>query len=389
MELISTNEKLITFCKKIENEDFIAVDTEFIREDTYWPKVCLIQIAGSQDIALIDPLSVEIDLLPLFEIMKNENIIKVFHSAYQDLEIFYFLMKELPKPIFDTQIAAMVCGFGESVGYETLVNSMVKTPLDKSSRYSNWARRPLTDKQLKYAANDVIFLRIIYQKLFERLQNNDRFLWIKEEMEELQNIDSYKVQPEKAWQRLRPRSGEPRFLARLQALGAWRELEAVHKNIPRGRMLRDEILVEIAAHNPNSSEELCQIRGISTKLATGIVGTQIMSVLSSANEIPSEECPTLHIKIGKLGASSTLIDLLRVLLKIKSQESQVAERLIATTKDLDSLIMLKEEAPIDVLKGWRYEIFGKVALDFLNGKVSIFLEDRKICVKEDNIKNFA
>lgn len=389
MELISTTEKLITFCKKIENEDFIAVDTEFIREDTYWPKVCLIQIAGSQDIALIDPLSVEIDLSPLFEIMKNENIIKVFHSAYQDLEIFYFLMKELPKPIFDTQIAAMVCGFGESVGYETLVNSMVKTPLDKSSRYSNWARRPLTDKQLKYAANDVIFLRTIYQKLFERLQNNDRFLWIKEEMEELQNIDSYKVQPEKAWQRLRPRSGEPRFLARLQALGAWRELEAVHKNIPRGRMLRDEILVEIAAHNPNSSEELCQIRGISTKLATGIVGTQIMSVLSSANEIPSEECPTLHAKIGKLGAPSTLIDLLRVLLKIKSQESQVAERLIATTKDLDSLIMLKEEAPIDVLKGWRYEIFGKVALDFLNGKVSIFLEDRKICVKEDNIKNFA
>ncbi|AIL12946.1 hypothetical protein IM40_04605 [Candidatus Paracaedimonas acanthamoebae] len=385
MELISTTEKLITFCKEIENEDFIAVDTEFIREDTYWPKVCLIQIAGAQETALIDPLSAEIDLLPLFEIMKNENIIKVFHSAYQDLEIFYLLMKALPKPIFDTQIAAMVCGFGESVGYETLVKSIIKTPLDKSSRYSNWARRPLTDKQLRYAANDVIFLRTIYQKLLERLQNNDRFLWIKEEMEELQNVDSYKTQPEKAWQRLRPKSGEPRFLARLQALSAWRELEAEQKNIPRGRMLRDEVLIEIAAHNPISLEELCQIRGISTKLATGAVGAQIIKILDSANAIPLEECPTLHIKIEKLGASSILIDLLRVLLKIKSQESQVAEKLIATTKDLDAMIMLREEAPIHALKGWRYEIFGKVALDFLSGKISISLEEQKICVTENKL----
>lgn len=385
MDLISTTEQLIIFCKKIENEEFIAVDTEFIREDTYWPKVCLIQVAGAQETALIDPLSLEINLLPLFEVMKNENIIKVFHSAYQDLEIFYLLMKELPKPIFDTQIAAMVCGFGESVGYETLVKSLIKAPLDKSSRYSNWARRPLTDKQLRYAANDVIFLRTIYQKIFERLQSNNRFLWIKEEMEELQNVDSYKTQPEKAWQRLRPKSGEPRFLARLQALSAWREIEAEHKNIPRGRMLRDDILIEIAAHNPGSLEELCQIRGISTKLVTGSAGTQIMSILNLANATPVEECPTLHTKIDKLGASSILIDLLRVLLKIKSQESHVAEKLIATTKDLDAMIVLREEAPIHALKGWRYEIFGKVALDFLRGKVSIFLEEQRICVKEDKL----
>lgn len=382
MELISTTESLITFCKKIENENFITVDTEFIREDTYWPKVCLIQIAGEQETALIDPLSSNIDLSPLFKIMKNDNIVKVFHSAYQDLEIFYLLMKDLPKPIFDTQIAAMVCGFGESVGYETLVKSIIKTPLDKSSRYSNWARRPLTEKQLKYAANDVIFLRVIYQKLLERLQKNDRFSWIKEEMEELQNVDSYRLQPEQAWQRLRPRSGEPRFLARLQALSAWRELEAEHKNIPRGRMLRDEVLIEIAAHNPISLEELSQIRGISIKLATGPIGSQIINVLNSANTIPVEECPTLHPKTDKLGASSILIDLLRVLLKIKSQDSHVAEKLIATSKDLDALIILKENAPIHVLKGWRYEIFGKTALDFLNGKISISLKEQKIFMTE-------
>ena len=382
MELISTTESLITFCNKIENENFITVDTEFIREDTYWPKVCLIQIAGEQETALIDPLSPTIDLSPLFKIMQNDKIVKVFHSAYQDLEIFYLLMKDLPRPIFDTQIAGMVCGFGESVGYETLVKSIIKTPLDKSSRYSNWARRPLTEKQLKYAANDVIFLRVIYQNLLERLQKNDRFSWIKEEMEELQNIDSYRLQPEKAWQRLRPKSGEPRFLARLQALSAWREIEAEHKNIPRGRMLRDEILIEIAAHNPISLEELSQIRGISIKLATGPTGSQILNVLNSANQIPVEACPILHSKIEKLGASSILIDLLRVLLKIKSQESHVAEKLIATSKDLDALIMLKENAPIHLLKGWRYEIFGKVALDFLNGKISISLKEQKIFMTE-------
>jgi ribonuclease D len=387
MELISTTDKLITFCKEIENENFITVDTEFIREDTYWPKVCLIQVAGEQEIALIDPLSTEIDLFPLFKIMKNEKITKVFHSAYQDLEIFFLFMKELPKPVFDTQIAAMVCGFGESVGYETLVKSLVKTSLDKSSRYSNWARRPLTDKQLQYAANDVIFLRVIYKKLLERLQYDNRFLWIKEEMEELQNINSYKIQPEKAWQRLRPKSSEPRFLARLQAISAWREQEAEHRNIPRGRMLRDEILIEIAAHNPASLGELDQIRGMSTKVATGSTGTEIINILKSANGIPLEECPTLQTKIEKLGASSILVDLLRVLLRIKSQESQVAEKLIATTKDLDAIIMLREEAPIHALKGWRYEIFGKIALDFLNGKTAISFEDQKICVEENNLSS--
>lgn len=383
MELISTTEKLLAFCKKIENESFITVDTEFIREETYWPKVCLIQVAGQDATALIDPLSSEIDLSPLFQIMKDDNIVKVFHSAYQDLEIFYLFMNELPKPIFDTQIAAMVCGFGESVGYETLVKSLAKATLDKSSRYSNWARRPLTEKQLKYAANDVIFLRTIYEKLLERLQKDDRFLWIKEEMEELQNVDSYKIHPDKAWQRLKPRSGEPQFLARLQALSAWRERQAENRNIPRNRVLRDEIIIEIAAHNPSSLDELKEIRGSSPKLAHGSMGAQIIHILNEANAIPLENCPTLHSKPEKLGASTILIDLLRVLLKIKSQESHVAERLIATTKDLDTLIMLREEAPINTIKGWRYSIFGGMALDFLNGKVSISLENQKICVKKN------
>ncbi len=272
MALIVDNAELAAFCGRQAKAAYITVDTEFMRDTTYWPKLCLVQIGGPEEVAAIDPLAPDLDLAPLFALMAKRAILKVFHSARQDMEIFFLLMGKLPAPIFDTQVAAMVCGFGDSVGYDTLVRKLTGVQIDKSSRFTDWARRPLKVRQLDYALSDVSHLRPVYEKLRQGLEANGRTGWLDQEMAILTNPDIYRLDPETAWQRLKTRSSDRRYLAVLQTLAAWRETEAQRRNVPRNRVLRDEQIFDIAAHRPSSVKDLGHTRGLGREVARGRLG---------------------------------------------------------------------------------------------------------------------
>ena len=377
MTPISDTDSLATLCDRLADADYIAVDTEFIREKTYWPALCLVQVAGPGEAVAIDPLADGIDLQPLLSLMNDPAVLKVFHSARQDVEIFHALTGRVPAPLFDTQIAAMVCGFGESVAYDTLVARLAKVRIDKSSRFTDWSRRPLTERQLAYALADVVHLRTVYDALRQMLDETGRQPWIDEEMARLTAPETYAAPPEDAWRRLKTRSHDPRFLAVLREIAAWREREAQRRNLPRGRVLRDEAVLEIAAHTPATAEDLARTRGLSRSMADGRLGAEVLAAVRRGRDVPKEERPTAPERPGAPAGLGPLIDLLKVLLKMVAEESGVAQRLIASTSDLEA-IADDDAAEVPPLAGWRRSLFGERALALKHGRIALAADGRRI-----------
>jgi ribonuclease D len=377
MSPIAESDQLAAFCTRQAKAEFVAVDTEFMRDTTYWPKLCLAQIAGPDEAAAIDPLAPGIDLKPLFNLMKNKKILKVFHSARQDMEIFFLLMDRLPEPIFDTQVAAMVCGFGESVGYDTLVRKLTGARIDKSSRFADWARRPLKKRQVEYALSDVVHLRPVYERLHRQLEKSGRTAWLDEEMAVLTAPATYRLVPETAWMRLKTRSGDPRYLAVLRSLAAWREAEAQRRDVPRNRVLRDEQLFDIAAHRPSGVDDLARTRGLSREMAQGRIGQAILKALADGMAVPDKDCPTPPPRAERPAGLGPMVDLLKVLLKMRCESHEVAQKLVANTADLEA-IAADDKAPVPALAGWRREIFGKDALALKHGRLALAVEGRKV-----------
>jgi ribonuclease D len=370
MTLITENDALADFCGHLSSADFITVDTEFLRDRTYWPKLCLVQIGGPENAAAIDALAEGLDLSPLLDLMRKPDLLKVFHAGRQDFEIFYRLMGTLPAPVFDTQVSAMVCGFGDSVGYETLVTKLARRRIDKTMRFTDWGRRPLSTKQLNYALGDVTHLRVIYEKLSAKIERSRRAAWVAEEMAALTDPKLYEIDPRETWRRLKVRTPRPRFLAILREVAAWREEESQRRDVPRNRVLRDDALTEIAAHAPATREELASLRGLHGGQSGGAMGEAILAAVKRGKEIPEADCPQppKHRPQGdKTGPS---IDLLKVLLKLKCDSHGVAQKLIASSDDIEA-IAGDDDADVPALKGWRREIFGEDALALKHGKLAL------------------
>jgi ribonuclease D len=379
MTLITRNEDLEALCKRLGSAPFVTVDTEFMRDRTYWPKLCVLQIAGPKngEAAAIDAMAPGIDLAPVFKLFDDEKIVKVFHAARQDLEIFYNLRRIIPHPVFDTQIAAMVCGFGESVGYETLVAKVAGGSIDKTSRFTDWAARPLSKRQIDYAIADVTFLRTIYTHLRDRLEKSGRLPWLVEEMDRLLDPATYEIVPEDAWQRLKARSNRPKFLAVLRELAAWRELEAQRRDVPRNRILRDDTLVDIAAHAPTKPEMLARARGLSESQARGRFGAAILDAVERGLQTPPDQAPKLAPKPDLPKSIGPVVELLRVLLKMKCAQHGVAQKLVANVSDLE-LLAADDNADVPALHGWRRDIFGNDALALKHGRVAFALSGRAL-----------
>jgi len=381
MTLIADSAELQAFCARLAEADYITVDTEFLRDSTYWPKLCLLQLAGpgEEDVAAVDPLAEGLDLAPVFALFDDPKIVKVLHSARQDMEIFYHMSGRLPAPIFDTQVAAMVCGFGESVGYDTLARKLTGAQIDKSSRFTDWSRRPLAQRQLAYALADVTHLRKIYKKLARRLEKSGRASWLDEEMAILTSPETYRLEPDEAWKRLKTRSNDRRYLAVLRALATWREVEAQQRDVPRGRVLRDEQLFDIAAHRPTGEDELSRSRGISRDLARGRIGKAILETVTGALALPDGDLPKPPPTQKSINGIGPLMDLLKVMLKLRCEEHDVAQKLIASSADLEQIAM-SDEAEVLALRGWRYEIFGRDALALKHGAVALSASGSKVRV---------
>ncbi len=376
MHLISNQEELTTACGILAEAPYITIDTEFMRERTYWPKLCLLQLAraegdwGEEAVYLIDPLA-EVDLAPVFTLMADTSPLKVFHAARQDIEIFVNLAGAVPTPIFDTQVAAMVCGYGDQVGYETLVKRIAKAQLDKSSRFTDWARRPLSSKQLKYAAGDVTHLRVVYESLRDQLEKSGRGSWVDAEMSVLRSIDTYVVEPDEAWKRVKTRSHDPRFLAVVKSLAKWREEEAQRRDVPRGRILKDDAVLEIGANKPKTRDQLLASRSLQREGRKPEVCDAILAAVEAGEAAPPEEPPhnPRHFLRPKPGAQA-LSDLLKVLLKAKAENLGVAQRLIASASELEDLAQGMRD-DVKALDGWRREAFGADALRLINGEIAL------------------
>ncbi len=376
--IITTTDELALRCKAWRAAPYVAVDTEFMREKTYWPQLCFIQVGAPEESVAIDPLANGIDLAPFFELLCEPAVLKVFHAARQDIEVFHHLMGKIPAPIFDTQIAAMVCGFGESVSYEKLVNKIEGAEVDKAIRFTDWARRPLTDRQVLYALSDVSHLRPIYEHLARELERTGRRPWLDEELAALSDPKIYAADPREAWRRLKPRTSNRRFLAILRELADWREREAQRRDVPRNRIVRDEALTEIAAHAPTAAEELGRARAMSPKIAEGPFGEAILAAVRRGKGLPETECPSLPPAPARGLGGSPLADLLRVLLKMKSEESGVAPRLIASADDLDLIAAPGDASEVQALGGWRYEVFGADAQALKEGRLALAAERGRI-----------
>ena len=380
MNIIKTTSELSQFCDYAYNFDYITVDTEFLRERTYYPKLCLIQIAIPGDrensAVLIDPLEGNLDLSPLYKIFLDSNIVKVFHAARQDLEIFFHDKNIIPSPLFDTQLAAMVCGFGEQVGYETLVRSICKVNLDKSSRFTDWSLRPLSNNQQQYALADVTHLRQIYEYLKEQLKRNERETWLEEELNILKNPETYITRPNEAWRRIKSRSNSSKFLAIVARLAEFRETYAQKNNIPRNRVLKDDALMELASLKPKSFDDLNRSRLLLRDARKGKIAKGILDSVKAAEDLKFEQVDYATKVPKSLNGNSALSDMLRVLLKAKSEELGVAAKLIANSSDLDSIA--SGERTVPALSGWRHQIFGREALELCDGKVGLVLQGKNI-----------
>ena len=376
-DLIVTTDQLKALCERLAREEFVTVDTEFMRERTYWPELCVVQVAGAHEVAVIDAQSPEIDLAPLGELLANQSVMKVFHAARQDIEIFVLKFGDTPRPLFDTQIAAMVAGFGEQVGYDAIVSALAGGSIDKAHRFSDWSARPLSAAQIDYAAADVTWLREVYVRLRERLERDERLDWVAEEMADLADPAKYRPDPEAVWERLRPRSNNRRFLGMVRALAAWREREAQRVNIPRQRLLRDEGVLEIAATAPETPEALARARGVSRGFAEGRTGASLLAAIAEAKTLPEDTLPDAPRARDGLRPSPALVSLLKVLLAAKAEDHHVAPRLVASSDDIDRLAV--EDSPnVPALHGWRREVFGNDALALKQGKVALGVQGRRI-----------
>lgn len=370
MRLITTTKDLSAFCERLAQHDFVTVDTEFIREQTFWPKLCLIQLAGPADEAIVDPLEPGIDLAPFYALMANDKVVKVFHAARQDLEIVWTQAHLMPQPIFDTQVAAMVCGFGESVSYVNLVKQVTGRDLDKSSRFTDWARRPLTEKQLTYALGDVTHLRDIYKRLKAELEATGRLGWLDEEMSDLTDVRIYEARPEDAWRRLKLRVKNRKGLAVLIELAAWRERAAQAQDVPRNRILRDEALYDIASQQPTETSQLSHLRSLSEGFARSSRAKEIVEAVKAGLARDIKTVPPIREGSGLPPEKTATVELLRVLLKACAARNKVAPRMIADSDDLDRMAM-EDEPDVPALKGWRYELFGAEAQRLKRGEVAL------------------
>ena len=377
MKLIVDTAALSEFCERQARADFITVDTEFMRDRTYWPDLCLVQVAGPEEAAAIDPLSDGIDLSPLFKLLAEPAVLKVFHAARQDIEIFHKLMGAVPVPLFDTQVAAMVCGFGESASYETLAGKLAGARIDKSARFTDWSHRPLTERQIHYALSDVVPLRTVYEKLSARLQRNDRAAWLEEEIKVLTDPATYTIDPRESWRRFKLRGGNRRTLALLRELAAWREIAAQQRNLPRNRVLRDEQVMEIAAHAPSTPTDLARTRGLGKGFVDGKFGGEVLDVIRHALALPEHTHPEAPPRREMPPGLGPLVDLLRVLLKMRCEEHGVAQKLVASADDLE-LIAAEDDADVPALAGWRRELFGDDALALKHGRIALTAAGKQI-----------
>jgi ribonuclease D len=378
-KLISESDKLAELVDRLSSAPFVAVDTEFMRENSYWPDLCLIQIANTEEAAAIDPKAEGIDLSPLLDLLvANNEVLKVFHAGGQDLEIIYNLTGKTPAPLFDTQIAAMALGFGEQVGYSSLVESMLGHSLDKGARFTDWSRRPLDKRQIDYAIADVTHLSTIFPRMVEKLRKNGRGAWLDEEMERLADPSSFAFAPEDAWKRLKLPGRNPQLLGRLKAIAAWREREARNKNLPRGRIVKDDTLGELASHPPKTQEDLGRVRGLSQGWRTNDIGGRLMDALKDAEPIAAEDLPDRGPKRPGLTKDAALVsDLLKLLLKIRARETGVAPKLIARSDDLEALAAGVRE-DLAILSGWRFDQFGRDALDLVEGRLAFATENGRL-----------
>jgi ribonuclease D len=376
-QFINTSSDLASLCQRLSSEAFVTVDTEFMRERTYWPELCVVQLAGTDDVAVVDALAPGLDMAPLGALLADTNVVKVFHAARQDVEIFLQMFGAVPVPLFDTQVAAMVAGFGDQVGYDSLVGALTGGHIDKAHRFSDWSARPLSPAQVNYAAADVTFLRLVYERLTARLEKEGRLAWVGEEMAALAEPSTYRPDPETIWERLRPRTNNRRVLGAVRAVAAWREREAQRINIPRQRLVRDESLLEIAATMPESPEALSRIRGVTRGFAEGSSGQGLLGALAHAAALPEDDLPDRSAQREGPKPSPALVALLKVLLAEKAESHDVAPRLLASSDDLDRLAS-EDEPDIPALHGWRMQVFGEDALALKTGRIALGVNGRRI-----------
>ncbi|GGA53171.1 ribonuclease D [Sphingomonas psychrolutea] len=377
--LITDSATLANLCTRLSQADFVCIDTEFMRENTFWPELCLIQIADVNEAAAIDPLAPGLDMTPLLQLMvNNPDVLKVFHAGGQDLEIVYNLTGTTPHPLFDTQIAAMALGQGEQVGYSNLVDAYLGFTIDKGARFTDWSRRPLDARQIEYAIGDVTHLAEIFPQMLEKLRRTGRGAWLDQEMERLGDPKNYANDPEEAWRRIKVPSRKPEVLGRLKALARWRELEARGKDLPRGRIVKDETIADLAGHAPKRQADLAKVRGLSATWAQNDIGARLMQALEGATPMTAEEMPSRDDRKPGMGKDGALVaDLLKLLLKIRSKEIDVAARLLARADDIDALAA-GQRSGLSILEGWRFEQFGRDALDLVEGRLAFAVVNGKM-----------
>lgn len=376
--MIDTTAALEEACRLLAQSDFITIDTEFLRETTFWPELCLIQMASPEHEYIVDPMAKGLDLKPFFELMANSAVVKVFHAARQDIEIIFHLGDLIPHPIFDTQVAAMVCGFGDSVSYDQLVQKVKNVHIDKTSRFTDWSRRPLSEKQLDYALADVTHLRDVYLKLKGQLEAEGRAEWLTEEMAILESRETYDLPPEQAWQRLKMRLRKPTELAVMQYVAAWREREARARNVPRSRVLKDDAIYEIAQQQPKDVEALGRLRTIPKGWERSSSGAAIIEQVNTALALPKSEMPHLQRHAHAPEGTQSAVELLKVLLRLTSEKHGVASKVIANSEDLDKIAAEGEKAEVAALQGWRKELFGDLALKLISGGVGLRFVDKRV-----------
>jgi ribonuclease D len=377
MPIVTQTTDLAAACKRFARFDCVTVDTEFMRETTYWPKLCVIQMASPEEAIIVDAMAADLDLAPFFKLMKNENVVKVFHAARQDIEIVYHRGGLIPHPVFDTQVAAMVCGFGDSISYDQLVQRLTGARLDKSSRFTDWSRRPLTAKQQDYALADVTHLRDVYHALSARLDAQGRTEWVREEMEILTSPETYELEPALAWKRLKLRVRKPIELAILKEVAAWRETEAQTRDVPRGRVIKDDAIYEIAQQQPATAEALGHLRTVPKGFERSRSAEEILGAVRRALAIPKDDLPRIPKTRPATNGNGAAVDLLKVLLKMTSESYGVAAKVIATVDDLEA-IASDDQANVPALHGWRRELFGEVALRLKRGDMALAVRRNQV-----------
>ena len=381
MDPITSTEALAAACERLSRHDFVTVDTEFLRETTFWPKLCVIQVASVDEAIIIDALAEGLDLAPFFALMGNEKLKKVFHAGRQDIEIVWHLAEIIPHPVFDTQVAAMVLGYGDSISYDQLVQRITGHAIDKSSRFTDWSRRPLSQAQLTYAVADVTHLRDVYKKLMEDLESRGRADWMGEEMNILTSPSTYRQDPETAYERLKSRVRKPRELAVLAEVAAWREREAQARDLPRGRIIKDEVIGEIAVQQPQTAEKLAELRSLPKGFERSRYGEAVLEAVKKGVARDPKTLPRIERDKPLPNGAAATVELLKVLLRMTAEQNAVAAKVIATTDDLER-IAVDDEAPVPALSGWRRELFGERALALKAGRLALAVDRGKVIAVE-------